>query len=135
LVLAEDLAHFDLRDIEGGFADIAKYPRREGETTFPELGRLKQAVIERKLVREADEIRATEAAQWEAHKAQCERERLEDVGKERTPAELRLDELICKAHEQKDQREEKERSRRMPPAMSLTFDEIKGAVARERRSI
>jgi hypothetical protein len=61
LVLAEDLSKFDLDDVEGGLDDIAKYPRREGETAFPELARLKQAVIERKLLREADEIRADEA--------------------------------------------------------------------------
>jgi hypothetical protein len=61
LVLAEDLARFDLVDIEGGLDDIARYPKRDGETAFPECAKLKQAVIERKLVREAAEIRKAEA--------------------------------------------------------------------------
>lgn len=61
LVLAEDLMKFDLRDISGGLDDIAKYPRKDGETAFPELPRLKQAILERKLLREAEEIRQREA--------------------------------------------------------------------------
>lgn len=97
LVLAEDLEKFDLRDIGGGLADIAKIPRREGETAFPEIGRMKQAIVERKLDREADEIRQMECEQWEALKEQCERERLEDIGKPRTEQEKRLDAMLAAA--------------------------------------
>lgn len=61
MVLAEDLQKFDLRDTAGGLDDIAKYPRREGETAFPDLATLKAAILERKLVREAEEVRADEA--------------------------------------------------------------------------
>lgn len=63
LVLAEDIEKFDERDIKLGLEDLAKYPRREGETAFPELPRIKQAIVERKLTREAKEIRDQEAEQ------------------------------------------------------------------------
>lgn len=63
LVLAEELVKFDERDIAAGLDDVAKYPRREGETAFPELPRLKQAIIERKLTREAEEQREQEREQ------------------------------------------------------------------------
>lgn len=61
MVLAEDLSHMDLHDICGGLADIAKYPRRDGETAFPELPTLKNAIIERKILRQADDDRRQEA--------------------------------------------------------------------------
>jgi hypothetical protein len=72
LVLADDLKHFQIGDITGGLDDIAKYPRHEGETAFPELPRLKQAIIERKLVREAEEVRKAEAEETEYAKAHPE---------------------------------------------------------------
>jgi hypothetical protein len=61
LVLADDLVKYDLEDIAKGLDDIAKYPRREGETAFPEFARLRQAIGERRLTREAEEIRKMEA--------------------------------------------------------------------------
>jgi len=73
LVLAEDLAKFSIVDIAAGLEDLAKYPRREGETAFPEIARLKQPIIERKLVREAEEIRnKAEAAEDAERKANPE---------------------------------------------------------------
>jgi hypothetical protein len=72
-VFAEDLVHFQIQDIEAGLDDLAKFPRRDGETAFPELPRMKQAIIERKLTREAAEIR-----QQEADEAQHRRDHPED---------------------------------------------------------
>jgi hypothetical protein len=72
LVLGEDLAHLDIRDVRGGLDDISKYPRREGQTAFPELATLKAAIIERKLVREANEARRQEAEEIAYAKAHPE---------------------------------------------------------------
>jgi hypothetical protein len=69
LVLADDLVKYDLEDIAKGLDDIAKYPRREGETAFPEFARLRQAIGERRLTREAEEIRKMEAELAEYRKA------------------------------------------------------------------
>lgn len=63
LVLSEDLVKFDLGDVQAGLDDIARYPRREGETAFPESARLKHAIIERKMEREAVAIRKAEAVE------------------------------------------------------------------------
>lgn len=60
-MLGEDLLRFELEDIASGLDDIARYPRREGETAFPEMARLKQAVAERKAVRESAENRRRDA--------------------------------------------------------------------------
>lgn len=60
-IYAEELVRFDLGDIDAACIDLAKYPRKDGETAFPELPRLKQAIVERKLLREAAEIRQREA--------------------------------------------------------------------------
>jgi hypothetical protein len=70
LVLAEDLVKFELDDIAGGLDDLAKYARRQGETSFPELAILKAAIVDRRLVREAAAERrreAEEAAYRRAH--------------------------------------------------------------------
>lgn len=98
-VLADDLAKYELGDIGGGLDDIAKYPRREGETAFPELPRLKRAIVERKLVREAAEIKAQEAREFEERKAIWEREREEDrlTGRQPTELEKRLDAVLAAA--------------------------------------
>lgn len=58
LVLADDLLRFDLRDIAAGLDDIGKAPRRDGETAFPELGRLLGAIGDRRVRREAEEEQA-----------------------------------------------------------------------------
>ena len=71
-VFAEELVKFDMRDIEAGLDDLAKYPRKDGETAFPELPRIKQAIVERKLTREAEEIRKQEADAAEYRKAHPE---------------------------------------------------------------
>lgn len=68
LVLAEDLERFDLQDVRQGLEDIGRRPRREGETAFPESGRLIQAVTERKLTRDAEELRRYERAMEQARK-------------------------------------------------------------------
>jgi hypothetical protein len=59
--MAEDLVRSDGRDIRDGLDDIAKYPRREGETAFPEVAVMKRAIGERRLLREAGELQKQEA--------------------------------------------------------------------------
>lgn len=68
LVLAEDLERFELQDIRCGLDDIGVKPRREGETAFPGSGVLRQAVLERKLLREGEELRRYERAMDEYRK-------------------------------------------------------------------
>lgn len=65
LVLAEDLLKFELHDIAGGLDDLAKYPRRQGETSFPELATLKAVIVDRKVTREAAAERQREAREAE----------------------------------------------------------------------
>jgi len=130
LVLAEDLAKFSIEDIAAGLEDLAKYPRKEGETAFPEIARLKQPIIERKLVREAEEIRKQEAE--EAQYAKDHPEEFMTFGDlMKTPEAAGVMQKLSMEKARIAQREEKARSF-MPPPMKMTPDEIKAAVAKER---
>jgi hypothetical protein len=68
LILAEDLLPYEARDVENALERIGRTPRREGETAFPDLPTIEEAV---RAVR--GERRACEAK---------ERERLQELEQE-----------------------------------------------------
>jgi hypothetical protein len=66
-VLSEDLAQFELEDIERGLDDLGERPRELGETAFPDWPALKEAVMKYARPRRAQEKKRREHAAWDAH--------------------------------------------------------------------